>query len=72
VTDENIFRRDIDPVTFNMCLVQRVATIDDEGVTTSILVRFADEGHDDQYAMILHPATALLLGVELVQAGVEG
>lgn len=62
--------RDEEPLPMNVASVQRVASIENDGVSVYVVVQFGSELHGAQTSVLLMPDTALRIAAQLIIASV--
>lgn len=57
---------DIEFIDFNEWMVQKMVSVDDDGVTTRVVMVIRSDNHDRQLGLVFHPQAALRLGADMV------
>lgn len=58
-------------IPYNIVQVSKVVSVDEDGVATSVVLHLACDEHPMEQFILLHPRTAMLTAVELLNVAVE-
>ena len=64
--ERGLVNEDVEFIDFNEWMVQKMVSVDENGVTTRIVLVVRSELHDKQLGLVFHPRAALLLGADMV------
>ena len=61
-----LVNEDIEYIDFNEWMVQKLVSVDEDGVTTRVAIVVRSDNHERQLGLLLHPQAALRLGADMV------